>query len=170
MTEQLDPTLPRQRRLRAFNHVVSAPTSLGRDRWWLIGGVVAAGLIVATLQGPWGARMVDLEVYRVGASALLSGKDIYTVSEPSSGLVFTYPVFAAVMFAPFAVMSTPLAQTVILVLSLVALWVIVHLTVVAVRAAVGAVRGSSIAWSVPLSPWPWPRTRCWRRCCSARSI
>jgi alpha-1,2-mannosyltransferase len=60
-------------------------------------------------------------------------------------------VFAAVMFAPFAVMSTPLAQTVILALSLVALWAIVHLTVVTVRAAVGAVRGSSIAWSVPLS-------------------
>ena len=151
MTERLEPTLARQRSARAFNQVVSASNLLGRDRWWLIGGVACAGLIVAMLQGPWGSRMVDLEVYRVGASALLSGKDIYSVSEPSSGLVFTYPVFAAVMFAPFAVMSTPLAQTAILVLSLVALWAIVHLTVVAVRAGVGAVRGSAIAWSMPLS-------------------
>jgi alpha-1,2-mannosyltransferase len=156
VTEQLDPTLPRQRVALPSTISVAAPAppapSLVKiDRWWLIGGIVAAALIIAALLGPWGSRMIDLEVYRVGASALLSGKDIYTVSEPSSGLVFTYPVFAAVVFAPFVVVSTPVAQIAILAISLAALWAIVHLTVLAVRSAVGATRGSAIAWSVPLS-------------------
>ena len=156
MTEQLDPTLPRQRIALPTTIPVKPPAAPARasidiDRWWLIGGVVAAALIIAALAVPWGPRMIDLEVYRVGASALLTGKDIYTVSEPTSGLVFTYPVFAAVVFAPFAVVSTPVAQIAILALSLAALWAIIHLTVQAVRSGVGATRGSALAWSVPLS-------------------
>ena len=151
MTEQLDPTLSKQRVGIPVRSAASRAPSPGADRWWLVCGAIAAALIIAAFAAPWGSRMIDLEVYRVGASALLEGKDLYTVSEPASGLVFTYPVFAAVVFTPFAVVSTPVAQIAILTLSLVALWSIVHLTVLAVRSAVGAARGSALAWSVPLS-------------------
>ncbi len=151
MTEQLDPTLSKQRVGIPVRSAASRAPSPGADGWWLVCGAIAAALIIAAFAAPWGSRMIDLEVYRVGASALLEGKDLYTVSEPASGLVFTYPVFAAVVFTPFAVVSTPVAQIAILTLSLVALWSIVHLTVLAVRSAVGAARGSALAWSVPLS-------------------
>jgi alpha-1,2-mannosyltransferase len=95
--------------------------------------------------------MVDLAVYRVGARALLAGTDIYTVLEPSAQLPFTYPVFAAVLFIPLALLPGLLARAVLVLLSLAALFVVVHLTVRRVRAATGRTARSALAVSVPLS-------------------
>ncbi len=126
--------------------------SVGRaDRRWVIGGLVAAALILLGFLGPWGPAMVDLEIYRMGGSALLSGSDVYAVRDPATGLAFTYPVFAAILFIPFAAVPMSVAKLAILVASLAALWTIVHLTVRAVRESIGAVRGSALAWSIPLS-------------------
>lgn len=50
---------------------------------------------------PWSATMGDLRVYYAAARALVGGQDIYTV--PGLGLGFTYPPFAALLFAPFAI-------------------------------------------------------------------
>jgi len=117
----------------------------------VIGGLVAVAVALVVYQAPWGPRMIDLEVYRVGARALLSGTDIYTVLEPEAKLPFTYPVFAAVLFLPFALLPELGARILLLLLSLAALFLIVNLTVRYVRRATGASMGSELAWSVPLS-------------------
>jgi alpha-1,2-mannosyltransferase len=121
----------------------------GTDRRWAIGGAAAAVVVAVALAGPWGMRLLDLDVYRLGADALRHGVDLYSVAEPTAGLVFTYPVFAAALFLPFAVLPLAVARVLLTLLSVAALFVIVHLTVGQVRGARAA--GSSLAWSVPLS-------------------
>ena len=54
--------------------------------------------------------LVDLEVYRAGASAFLHGRDIYQARPRVIPLPFTYPPFAAVAFAPLAVLPDLVAQ------------------------------------------------------------
>ncbi len=121
------------------------------DRRWVVVALVALGVALGLYNAPWGPNMIDLHVYRVGARSLLTGTDLYTVAEPGTGLVFTYPVFAAVLFIPFAVLPLLLARILLLVVSLSALFVIVHLTVQRVRESTGRTGGSTLAWSVPLS-------------------
>src|SRR5690606_33501228 len=121
------------------------------DRRWAIAGLVAVAVALVAFHAPWGPDMIDLEVYRVGARALLSGTDVYAVVEPSQELPFTYPVFAAVLFVPFALVPWIAARVLLLLLSFAALFVIVHLTVQRVRQATGHTAGSVLALSVPLS-------------------
>jgi len=60
----------------------------------------------------------DLRVYRDGANALLSGSDLYVARTSGHGqLVFTYPPFAAAVFAFLAVVSWPVAAAAMLLLS-----------------------------------------------------
>jgi alpha-1,2-mannosyltransferase len=119
-------------------------------RWGIFGLVAAVGALVA-FAGPWGPDMVDLEVYRVGGDALLSGIDIYAVLEPSAQLPFTYPVFAAALFVPLALLPGLAARALVVLLSLAALFVVVHLTVRLVAAATGRPGGSLLRISVPLA-------------------
>jgi alpha-1,2-mannosyltransferase len=120
--------------------------------------IVAAGLLAATIVmslflAPWGPHMLDLEVYRLGASTLLHGGDVYSVVYPGTDLVFTYPVFAAMLFVPLAVVPAIVAHITVLLASLFALWVIVHLTVRSVRSATGAADSdhAALRWSIPLA-------------------
>jgi alpha-1,2-mannosyltransferase len=84
--------------------------------------LVAVGLVLgAAFLGPWGPRFLDMQVYRVGATALLAGDDIYHAREAVTGLPFTYPVFAAMMFVPFAAVPMWFARGAILYLSLASL-------------------------------------------------
>jgi alpha-1,2-mannosyltransferase len=121
------------------------------DRWWAIAGLVALAVALVAYQAPWGPRMIDLEVYRIGARALLAGTDLYTVAEPEADLPFTYPVFAAVVFLPLALLPELGARVLLVLLSLAALFLIVHLTVRYVGRATGRLAGSGLAWSVPLA-------------------
>ncbi|HEY7225820.1 MAG TPA: glycosyltransferase 87 family protein [Micromonosporaceae bacterium] len=125
----------------------------GTERRWVVGGVVAALLAVVGFAGPWGPRMIDLEVYRAGADALRHGTDLYAASEPSTGLVFTYPVFAAMLFVPFSLLPDSLARGALTLLSLGALFVVVYLTVRHVRRArsTAGPRGTTLTWSIGLS-------------------
>ena len=113
--------------------------------------MVAAALIVAAFAAPWGSRMVDLEVYRVGASALLDGQGhLYGVgADIWPGVHLPGLRGGGVRSVCGGLDAGGPGRDI--GLSLVALWAIVHLTVLAVRSAVGAVRGSALAWSVPLS-------------------
>jgi alpha-1,2-mannosyltransferase len=108
-------------------------------------GVLAAAIVIGLFLGPWGPKMVDLSVYRLGATTLLHGGDVYSAVLPGSDLVFTYTVFAALLFVPFSLVPTVVAHVAVLIVSLVALWVILELTVRA-RGVEGTLR-----WSAPLA-------------------
>lgn len=54
-------------------------------------------------------RLSNLRVYLAAAEALLSGRDPYTVVL-ENGEVFTYPPFAAALFAPFALLPDTVAH------------------------------------------------------------
>jgi alpha-1,2-mannosyltransferase len=90
--------------------------------------------------------MIDLQVYRMGGEALLHHKDLYSAILPGTNLAFTYPVFSAVIFIPYALMPLLLAKIVSLVVSLLALWVLVHLTV-----RYAAPHENALRWSVPMT-------------------
>ena len=94
-----------------------------------IGYTVAAftAILVAFLQ-PWAPQMIDLDVYRTGASAVLHGTDPYRVAGPA-GLPFTYPIFAAMVFVPLAVLPELAARAALTVASFVALIVICQVSV-----------------------------------------
>jgi alpha-1,2-mannosyltransferase len=117
---------------------------------------LALALILVTMfVAPWGPEMLDLKVYRLGGDALLRGLDVYAVREPRTDLAFTYPIFAAVLFIPYAWLSLPLAKAASVVMSLGALWVLCYLTVqyVQVRMYGGGVghRRRVLRWSVPVT-------------------
>jgi alpha-1,2-mannosyltransferase len=97
---------------------------------WVVGLSVLAGVaVVVGMGGVWGAGMLDLTVYRMGAHALLTGGDVYAAREPATGLAFTYPMFAAMLFVPYALMPNVMARMVTTAVSLVALWVVSELCV-----------------------------------------
>ncbi|WP_211768009.1 glycosyltransferase 87 family protein [Kutzneria sp. CA-103260] len=60
---------------------------------------------------------LDLDVYRIGASVLLHGGDLYGPL-PGVDLPFTYPPFAAVLFTPLTLVPLPVVGAVITVISL----------------------------------------------------
>jgi alpha-1,2-mannosyltransferase len=69
---------------------------------------------------------IDIDVYRMGGRAWLDGKPLYAdgaIFETQAGLdlPFTYPPLAAIVFAPFALLSLPLAGAAITVTTLVLL-------------------------------------------------
>ncbi len=68
--------------------------------------VVAAYLLV-------GQYRIDLDVYRIGARALLRGTDLYGPLPPTRDgllLAFTYPPAAALLFVPLALLPFPVAS------------------------------------------------------------
>src|SRR5262245_27916837 len=105
--------------------------SVVRDRRLVITIGCAAAAFAAfslALVMPWGPRMVDLTVYRAAARYILTGTDPYLVKGPD-GLPFTYPVFAAVVFVPLALLPALTARLVITLASLVALVLICHISI-----------------------------------------
>ncbi|MBD0323821.1 MAG: DUF2029 domain-containing protein, partial [Aldersonia sp.] len=74
---------------------------------------------------------IDLDVYRLGGTAFAHGAQIYGVLPPTqigSPLPFTYPPIAAIAFAPMSWMSLVNAGLVMTVLSIVALFASIALT------------------------------------------
>jgi alpha-1,2-mannosyltransferase len=81
--------------------------------------LVLTGLVVHT-----GGRHIDLEVYRFGVQAWLSGGDLYGPLPETSGhiaLPFIYPPFAALVMVPLAVVPWVVAWVGLLGLSTLAL-------------------------------------------------
>jgi len=84
-----------------------------------------AGLVVHT-----GGRHIDLEVYRLGVQAWLSGGDLYGPLPETSAhiaLPFIYPPFAAVLMVPWALMSWTAAWVSLLGISTLSLGVTLYL-------------------------------------------
>jgi alpha-1,2-mannosyltransferase len=59
-----------------------------------------------------GYHLIDLSVYRYGGDLLLHGVDPYT-GRASSGLPFTYPPFAGIVFAPISLLPDVVARALI---------------------------------------------------------
>lgn len=59
-----------------------------------------------------GYQLIDLSVYRYGGDSLLHGVNPY-VGRASSGLPFTYPPFAAIVFAPISLLPDVAARALI---------------------------------------------------------
>ena len=77
--------------------------------------LVLAGLVVHT-----GGRHIDLQVYRLGVQAWLSGGDLYGPLPETSAhiaLPFIYPPFAALLMVPWALVSWTAAWVSLLALS-----------------------------------------------------
>ncbi|MFF0265682.1 glycosyltransferase 87 family protein [Kribbella sp. NPDC004536] len=91
---------------------------------------------------PWSADMGDLKVYYQSARAFVHGQDIYDI--PGQGLGFTYPPFAALLFAPFS-LGIGLARVLITLASAAALLVIGWTTARALRRGPLAALGIAFA-------------------------
>lgn len=94
-------------------------------------GVVLAVLASAAALFPWlvdaGPSLryaIDIDVYREGARAFLSGENLYTRSYRVGGieLPFTYPPLAAILFIPLALVPYGVALVGWTLLSAVLLW------------------------------------------------
>ncbi|WP_433870687.1 glycosyltransferase 87 family protein [Saccharopolyspora sp. CA-218241] len=101
-----------------------------RAGWWrehrallvVIGVAELIALLMVSAISPH--DHIDGEVYRLGARALLDGKDIYHNLPPTNSglsLPFIYPPFAAILFAPLALLPKMGAVVVIMVVSHLAL-------------------------------------------------
>ncbi|WP_410642622.1 glycosyltransferase 87 family protein [Amycolatopsis sp. lyj-346] len=81
------------------------------NKYVLLGAqlLVLVAVLVSYNGGRWWfpAYRVDLDVYRLGSTALLHGQALYGTLPPTGDgqfLLFTYPPFAAILLAPLAVL------------------------------------------------------------------
>src|SRR5579863_4496560 len=89
--------------IRAFMSaaaVLVQPNSGEVVRRWLPAVLSAAGTLGLSLYLALRNYQVDIDVYRMGGRHVLL-PDLYSVQFGKSGLSFTYPTFAALVFAPF---------------------------------------------------------------------
>ncbi|NHC23603.1 DUF2029 domain-containing protein [Nocardioides sp. IC4_145] len=75
----------------------------------LLALAAAAAVCAAVVEAAWTPAFIDLSVYRFGAGQVARGEDVYAGTDPASGLPFTYPPFAALLFLPLAALPSPLA-------------------------------------------------------------
>ncbi|MDN5747776.1 MAG: DUF2029 domain-containing protein [Pseudonocardia sp.] len=117
--------------------------------------LVLAGLVVHT-----GGRHIDLEVYRFGVQAWLSGGDMYGPLPETAGriaLPFIYPPFAALLLAPFALVPWVVAWVGLLALSVLALGTTLYVVARRLWPAgghAGALSSASIALPLALAVTP----------------
>lgn len=82
--------------------------------------LVLAGALVGALATRWWG-FVDLRVYRYGGQTVLDGLPLYAAAEPHTGLLFTYPPFAALAMAPLAAGPSWLASGLVAAVGVLAL-------------------------------------------------
>ncbi|MEV1294675.1 glycosyltransferase 87 family protein [Pseudonocardia sp. NPDC049635] len=115
--------------------------------WPFLHGVPGLGLPVG-----WFAQYrIDLDVYRLGADAWLTGQPLYGPAFPVTGygeaLPFVYPPIAAVMFVPFSWLPMPAAATLLTVVSAAVLLAVLASVVRALGRRAG---GWTVAAALPL--------------------
>jgi alpha-1,2-mannosyltransferase len=99
------------------------------------GAAVAASAVFMVWWLHW-FDLVDLEVYRAGATAFVHGRDIYRAHPRVIPLPFTYPPFAAIFFVPLGLLPDLAARVAMSLLSGAAL----------VFAALAALRVAAPRW------------------------
>jgi alpha-1,2-mannosyltransferase len=133
-------------------------------RWRALGAALLAGsaapVVWTYLVGyPDEIWQVDLEVYREGARALVTGTPLYDLrTPPPQFLPFTYPPFAALAGLPLLLGSLTVAGWAWTVLQLVLLWVVVGRSFRALLDRFGDRRGlvqgavaAGAAWFMPVT-------------------
>ncbi len=115
---------------------------------WAVGGI-STGLVVLWALGlGWHRPQLDFAVYLMGARHLFDGQ-LYVASLPTPPhLPFTYPPFAALVFAPLRVFPMTGAQVVWSLVNVLALLFMVWLSVRAARP--GLDRERLLGWSLVL--------------------
>lgn len=115
-----------------------------------VGGACLVAAAVLLLLVDW-ANFMDLRVYRAGGQAFLDGFDLYADEfgrEYGTGLPFTYPPVAAMLFTTLAVVPVAAAVVVLTAISLAALAAV---AVIVVRRPVTLV-AAAFAFGVVLEP------------------
>ncbi|HEV3132287.1 MAG TPA: glycosyltransferase 87 family protein [Acidimicrobiales bacterium] len=135
----------------------AAPSTGGSDgdraaRWvpvaWIVGAVSTGLVVVAALGLSWHRRQLDIAVYLMGAHHLLDGH-LYLAALPAPPhLPFTYPPFAALVFAPLTVLPLSAAQVLWSLVNVAALFALVWLSLRATRP--GLDRRRRLLWSLVL--------------------
>ena len=83
--------------------------------------VVIAAFALALLAIWWHGPLLDLHIYRLGGQSVRhGGDDLYQMRDQATQLPFTYPPFAALLFAPLAVLAEPAAAVLMTVLTVLA--------------------------------------------------
>ncbi|GAA4008801.1 glycosyltransferase 87 family protein [Allokutzneria multivorans] len=95
-------------------------------RAWVWAAVAVGCAVVVALLVMAGDGLVDLQVYRAGGDAVLRGLPLYGPGFPYTtpalpDLPFTYPPFAALLFAPFGLLAWPSSMVVMTVIGALAL-------------------------------------------------
>ncbi|MFD4182032.1 glycosyltransferase 87 family protein, partial [Rhodococcus sp. NPDC058514] len=115
------------------------------------GGPVTLGVIYNLVGFP-GLRhlgsyyRIDLDVYRIGGTALANGVALYGQMPPTElgkSLPFTYPPLAAIVFSPMSAISLGEASTALTALSMLLLFATGVLTLM----SVGALPASTLLWT-----------------------
>jgi alpha-1,2-mannosyltransferase len=104
--------------------------------------LVGAALVGATAYVVIGTYRIDLDVYRIGARALLDGRNLYgpiPATRDGLALPFTYPPAAAILFVPLTLVPFAVASAGITLMSLASLGAALALT----RRRLGTAAGPS---------------------------
>ena len=138
--------------------VPATATGSGPTRWvpflWAAGAVSAAIALAGALSLAVGRLQLDMAVYLMGGRHLVDGR-LYLVGLPNAPhLPFTYPPFAALAFAPVAVLPEHVAQVVWSLVNVAALFALLLLSVRATRP--GLARHRLVLWALLLmAPASW---------------
>jgi alpha-1,2-mannosyltransferase len=116
--------------------------------------VSLVALVVAYRLEPGWFALVDLAVYRAGGAAALHGTSLYAAPLVGS-LPFTYPPFAAALFAPVALLGWGAAELLSVALWLGCLWAVVRMSLDAalrrrVPAGLVALVAAGVVWLEPV--------------------
>ncbi|WP_415975982.1 glycosyltransferase 87 family protein [Rhodococcus sp. 077-4] len=122
---------------------------------WFIAAAIAACVAIAAhayflgWTGPFGlfGNGIDTIVYRHGGDVVLHGQPLYEFALFDIGLPFTYPPFAAFVFAPLALIAVVSAVTLVQVINL----MLVYAAVVASWRALGYRSGGMYLVSIGLA-------------------
>jgi alpha-1,2-mannosyltransferase len=115
---------------------------------WLVGLVSAALAADGTIRLAVNRLQLDMAVYLLGGRNLVDGR-LYLVGLPRPPhLPFTYPPFAALVFAPLSALSQSWAQVIWAVINVAALFALLALSLRAALPALG--RHRLIQWSLVL--------------------
>jgi alpha-1,2-mannosyltransferase len=118
-------------------------TSTETLRRWLPAALSAAAALGLSLYLALHNYQVDIDVYRMGGQHVLS-PNLYSVQFGNSGLEFTYPPFAALLFAVFGLnLGIWPLQAVCAVANVVALAAFVYLSI---RIVVPRLQPKQVAW------------------------